>query len=211
MTRGQKRAMREAWPHYGIRFQHDEVLDLDKYFSFSGPLVIEIGFGMGHHLVHLAKQLPEHRILGIEVHRPGLAAPAGKLAVNDCGNVRLIRGDARLVFSDLLPVSIARSIIIQFPDPWPKHGDEHRRLVQPGMLSVLEKILEAGGQCLITTDVADYAEHCRTVFVESAAWEPAMTSDLQAFRVETQYEEKAIREGRKIHELYYRTRHVFRS
>jgi len=54
MTRGQEKALREWWPSYGITFQHDEQIDLDQYFDFDGPLVIEIGFGMGDHLIHLA-------------------------------------------------------------------------------------------------------------------------------------------------------------
>ncbi|MEM1441910.1 MAG: tRNA (guanosine(46)-N7)-methyltransferase TrmB [Verrucomicrobiota bacterium] len=211
VTRGQKRAMREHWSTYGIRFQHDEVLDLDQHFPIEGPLLIEIGFGMGDHLIALATALPDHRILGIEVHRPGLAAATGKASEQQCENVRLIRGDARLVLTDHLPEAIAQAVFIQFPDPWPKPGDERRRLIQPEMLEVLRRTLLPEGECLITTDVDLYASHCRDVFDEAPGWETLTQSGWQAHRITTRYEEKAIAEGRGITELIFRTNSGFCS
>lgn len=205
VTRAQKRAMRDWWPEYGIRFEFDEVIDLDSYYDFDGPLLIEIGFGMGDHLTHLAESLPDHRILGIEVHRPGLAAATLKAHQSGLENVRLIRGDARLVLTDHLPQAIASAILIQFPDPWPKAGDEHRRLVQPEMVETMAKTLLPGGQCLITTDVDDYADHCRAVFAGARGWRESKHSDLQAYRMETLYESKAKSAGSFVTDLCYQT------
>lgn len=205
MTRAQKRAMRESWPIYGIRFQHDEILDLDACFVSKGPLVIEIGFGMGDHLVSLAKANPDYRVLGLEVHRPGLAAAAAKAAQNECHNVRLIRGDARLILSDHLAGSIASAVLVQFPDPWPKEGDEHRRLIQPDILNLLDQTLVSGGECCITTDVVSYANHCREVFSESEKWIEIENPRFRHERAATLYERKAIEAGRDITELCYET------
>lgn len=209
MTRAHKRAMREHWPTYGIRYQYDEVLDLQSHFETNGPLLIEIGFGMGDHLISLAADLPDHRILGIEVHRPGLAAAAAKAAKHSCDNVRLIRGDARLVLTDHLPKAIATAVFLQFPDPWPKAGDEHRRLIQPEMLEVLRESLLPGGECLLLTDVALYADHCRNTFGGAPGWEAVDHSNWHSHRIATLYEEKAIAEGRTITELIFRTNSGF--
>lgn len=211
MTRAQKRAMRESWPEFGIRFRFDETISLDSHFELEGPLLIEIGFGMGDHLVHLAQSLPDYRIVGIEVHRPGLAAATAKAASAGLKNIKLIRGDARLVLTDHLPASIAQAIIIQFPDPWPKPGDELRRLIQPGMLETMHQTLVQGGECLVTTDVDDYANHCRTVFSESTDWTPVERSHWQVHRIETLYEQKALAEGRTITEMIFRTNSGFQS
>ncbi len=205
VTRGQKRAMRDHWDRFGIRFQHGEILDLDSHFDFEGPLIIEIGFGMGDHLIHLAKSLPDHRIFGIEVHRPGLAAATGKAAEAELKNLQLIRGDARLVLTDYLPESIATAIIIQFPDPWPKPGDEHRRLVQQDLLEIMHRTLTETGECLIATDVDVYADHCRAVFSQDDRWKLLEHSRLQLHRIETLYESKAIEAGRKITDMCYQT------
>ena len=145
MTRGQKRALREWWPAYGITFRHDEVIDLGQHFDSDGPLVIEIGFGMGDHLFNLATSLPGHRILGIEVHRPGLAAATQKIHDAELSNVRIMRGDARLILTDHLAGRIADAVIIQFPDPWPKTRHAKRRIFTPSMLDKLAFCLKPGG------------------------------------------------------------------
>jgi len=182
------------------------MIDLDSFYEVEGPLIIEIGFGMGDHLVHLAGSMPDHRFLGIEVHRPGLAAATGKAAAKSLTNLRLIRGDARLVLTDYLRDSIASAIIIQFPDPWPKPGDEHRRLVQPDLLEIMYGTLQESGECLITTDVDDYATHCEHVFSRDDRWQVVEPSPQQTRSVETLYESRAVEAGRKITDMCYQTR-----
>lgn len=204
VTRAQKRAMKEWWPEYGITFEHGRRIDLDTCFPGSGPLVIEIGFGMGDHLVSLAAARPDCRVLGVEVHRPGLAAATMKIHESGCSNVRLIRGDARLVLSDHLHGQIADAIFVQFPDPWPKPGSGHRRLIQPGMVEVMKNILQPGGEFLLTTDVEEYADHCRKVFAEGKGWKETGFSSWHQYRIRTPYEEKGLKNGHSISELAYR-------
>ncbi|MDF1823559.1 MAG: tRNA (guanosine(46)-N7)-methyltransferase TrmB [Verrucomicrobiales bacterium] len=206
LTKGQKRALQQGWKDFGIVFRHGEMIDLNSAFETEGPLLIEIGFGMGDHLVHLAKHYPNHRILGIEVHRPGLAAATGKLQSGKIENVRLIRGDARLVISDYLPPHLAEAVFIQFPEPWSKEGKTHRRLIQPEMLDLLHRCLIPRGECFIITDMIDYATHCAQLFDTSSQWQKIERSPFEGSRVLTKYEEKALREGREITELCYRTK-----
>lgn len=201
MTRGQKRALREWWPAYGITFRHDDVIDLGQHFESDGPLVIEIGFGMGDHLVNLATSLPGHRILGIEVYRPGLAAATQKIHDAELSNIRIMRGDARLILTDHLAGHIADAVIIQFPDPWPKESDAHRRIVQPGMINIVAERLKPRGELLIVTDVDTYAEHSKNVMKGLNGWMSLEHSSYQDHRVITAYERKAIDAGRSITEL----------
>lgn len=196
ITRAQKNAMREHWPRFGLEFTHGEGLDLDSAFSGKGPLLIEIGFGMGDSLVEVGEARPDWRILGIEVHRPGLAAACGKLAAAGLKNVRIVRGDARLVLEDHLPAGCADLVLARYPEPWPKPGDAHRRLVQPDLAALLRRILVPGGCFLFETDWPDYAVHARAVFAESEDWleeESSFPSDLTG---PTRYLAKAEGEGR---------------
>jgi len=205
LTRGHRRALREWWPRYGIRFEHGRIIDLGTHFrGMEGPLVLEIGFGMGEHLVHLGRAVPDHRILGIEVHRPGLASAVRKIHEAGLENVRVVRGDARLVLTDHLEDQVARAVIVQFPDPWPKPGDEHRRLIQTDFLATLARRVEPGGELLVSTDVPDYAAHCRRIVRESESWEEVPTSDWIAHRIVTPYEARARNEGRGIVDLCFR-------
>lgn len=203
-TRAQKRAQRELWPVYGIPYRFDEMIDPDEWFpDKKGPLIIEIGFGMGDHLVELAKAIPDRSLLGIEVHRPGIAAAMAKAGEAQLKNVRVMRGDARLILTDHFQSRIADAVLIQFPDPWPKPGDAHRRLVQPEMVDLIHDRLHDDGHLLITTDVEEYANHCRTAVAACKGWVEVESSELSNHRVVTQYERKAINEGRAIQELRF--------
>jgi len=203
-TRAQKRAQRELWPVYGIPYRFDEIIDPDEWFpDKTAPLIIEIGFGMGDHLVELAKARPDRSLLGIEVHRPGIAAAMAKADEAQLENLRVMRGDARLILSDHFQSRIAEAVIIQFPDPWPDQGDAHRRLVQPGMVDLIHERLQEEGHLLITSDVEDYANHCRTAVAGCEGWVEVESAELSTHRVVTQYERKAIKEGRAIHELKF--------
>jgi tRNA (guanine-N7-)-methyltransferase len=204
ITRAQKRAMRNLWPEVGIRFEHGKIIDLDEHFPSRGPLVIEIGFGMGDHLVGLAIALPDYRFLGIEVHRPGLAATTGKIHEAGVKNVRLIRGDARLVLSDHLTGEVAEAVLVQFPEPWPKANNEHRRLVQRNMVELIRERLVPDGEFSLATDVAEYARHCEKIFADVSGWRTIKSSRFQDYRIKTMYEQKGLDEGRSIHELAYR-------
>ncbi|MDF1851052.1 MAG: tRNA (guanosine(46)-N7)-methyltransferase TrmB [Verrucomicrobiales bacterium] len=206
VTKAQKRALREWWNEFGLRFEYNKTLDLNAAFPIDGPLVIEIGFGKGDHLIELAQSFPEHRFLGIEVHRPGLAHATALAKEHDCRNVRLLRGDARLILTDHLEPEIASAVMIQFPDPWPKPGDRHRRLLQPGMLDTLYRTLRSGGELLLVTDVEDYAQDSERNLQEAEGWERQISSPWFDHRIETLYESKAREAGRAIHEIAYRRR-----
>ena len=71
LTPSQQRALEELWPSYGVDFG-SELLDFDRVFGHSSPVVLEIGFGNGDSLVQQAVEKPSVNFLGIEVHEPGV-------------------------------------------------------------------------------------------------------------------------------------------
>ena len=140
MTRGQRRDYRELWPRYGLEYRHGEFLDLGL-----APVRLEIGFGKGENLVARAAAEPGERFVGIEVHKPGIATALASIRDAGLENVRLVRGDARLVLEDYLEGRCLAGVEILFPDPWPKPGDEHRRLFQAGLEGGVEVCVEDDG------------------------------------------------------------------
>lgn len=197
MTPRQKRAVRDHWSSFGLEFRYGEWIDLRSAFPEATRLVLEIGFGMGDHLLHLAGQNPESGILGIEVHQPGIGAVLAEASEADLKNLRVIRGDARLVLSDYLDGRIFDEVHIQFPDPWPKQADAHRRLVQPEMIELLASRMKPGAMLHTVTDVETYADHVTEIMSTQKSWQPCSPpSD----RLLTRYEQKGLDENRKIHE-----------
>lgn len=122
----------------------------------SSPLILEIGFGAGEHLVAQARAAPGARFIGVEPFLNGVGACLAKIDEAGVENVRLHAGDARDVLSRLPEASLDR-VDILFPDPWPKTRHHKRRLIQTEVIAELARALRSGGEVRFATDWADYA------------------------------------------------------
>lgn len=208
VTTAQKRAIRRHWPDLGLTFRYGERLDLEQAFGRSAPTTIEVGFGMGEALVAMAASNPERDYLGIEVHRPGLGAALMKIAELGLTNVRLVRGDALLVLSDVLIGPICDALCVFFPDPWPRPKDIGRRLVNPPLMEVLAERMRPGGELHLATDIEGYAQHMMAVVSDRPEWAnphgPGCFAPRPPWRPHTKYELKATAEGRDTWDLSFR-------
>ncbi len=156
ITPAQTDALERLWPRYGLE---PGTLDLAAVFGRRAPLVVEIGFGAGDHLLASAGTRPGHDFLGIEVHRPGAGRVLQQAEKMDLSNLRVLCHDAVEVLRDFLPAGAVDEIVIFFPDPWPKKRHHKRRLIQPAFAQVLAHALRPGGRLRLATDWADYARH----------------------------------------------------
>ena len=98
---------------------------LDLGFAAGRPIWLEVGFGGGEHLVHMAAQNPEVTILGAEPFVNGIAMLLGKIRGAGVTNLWLHPGDVRDLF-DVLPDGCLSKVFLNYPDPWPKA--RHHRL-----------------------------------------------------------------------------------
>ncbi len=158
LTRGQQRAFDELWPRFGLTLPQDGTFDPSEVFDPTRPLYLEIGFGNGETLATLAERHPERNYLGVEVHRPGVGHLLIRLEALGLNNARVLREDAVEVLRRLPAESLA-GVNLFFPDPWHKKRHHKRRIVQPGFLDRLHRVLEPGGRFHAATDWRDYAEH----------------------------------------------------
>ena len=114
-------------------------------------------------------------------------------------NIRLHADDARAVLRWLPEASLARAFIL-FPDPWPKKRHQKRRLVSAGLLRELARVMAAGAELRLATDIGDYARWMLLALLEegSFAWEPEGPSDWRQRPADwpaTRYEQKALKRG----------------
>jgi len=158
MTPAQQRALDELWPHYGADLP-DGYIDPASLFARRAPLHVEIGFGNGETLLHMARAHPEVNYLGIDVHRPGAGRLILKLHSEALDNVRVICADATEVFDRHLPAGAVDAVYVFFPDPWPKKRHHKRRLLQPAFIRILLHVMKHGGMLYLATDWQHYAEH----------------------------------------------------
>lgn len=167
-----------------------------------GPVWLEIGFGGGEHMVHMAQRYPAVRLIGCEPFVNGIAMALGRMREVPVPNLRLHTGDARDLF-DVLPEGCLQRVFLNYPDPWPKSRHHRRRFVTPEHLQPLARCCAAGAEFRIATDIPDYVRQAlaevpragfRLVSNASHAWDDW---------VSTRYEQKALREGRTPHYLTF--------
>ncbi len=178
-----------------------------ELFGREAPLVLEIGFGGGQFLIDLAQKRPFANVLGIEISLPSLRKGAKKVRLAGLNNVLALQGDSKAVLWLLCQPESLFEVFINFPDPWPKSGHQHRRLLNKHFLHLLATRMSAGANLDIATDHADYAEQIsdcleHTPYFDSRLETVFVTTDTQ--RLRTKYESIALAEGRVCH--YYKWR-----
>jgi len=175
--------------------------------DFGGrPVWLEIGFGGGEHLVHMAALHPQVVIIGAEPFINGVAMLLGKIREAGVTNLALHPGDVRDLLDVLPDASIAKAFL-NYPDPWPKARHHRRRFVTPGHLDPLHRVMAPGAEFRVATDIPDYVRQTleevpvagfdRIEHPMDVAWDDWRS---------TRYEHKALREGRAPHYLTFRRR-----
>ena len=135
-------------------------LDLAALFPGKREVWLEIGFGGGEHMVAEAQANPDRGIIGCEHYLNGVAKALAQIQREGVENVRVHHGDARDMLDVLPPGSVARCYLL-YPDPWPKARHAGRRYVNPENLDQLAKVLPAGAELRLATDIEIYWEHAR--------------------------------------------------
>jgi tRNA (guanine-N7-)-methyltransferase len=161
-TTGQAKAF-EVWgPQFLLNYA-PEPLNMAKAFGIEsedavvGPVILEIGFGMGEATAHIAKVRPNDHFLCCEVHEPGVGALLKRIGEQDIHNIRILQHDAVEVIDNMLPLSSIDGVHIFFPDPWHKSRHNKRRLIQAPLIAKLAARLKPGAYIHCATDWEPYA------------------------------------------------------
>jgi tRNA (guanine-N7-)-methyltransferase len=176
-------------------------------FGIERPLILEIGFGRGQFLFHLAQQHPDHNLVGLEVSNRCLTHVENALDRNGIENVRVIHSTAETALHHLFESTSLTQVHINFPDPWFKTKHGHRRLMQGDTLDVLVNRLAPGGLLYLATDIIEYAQMSSELLQATLELENLLNTPWVGSmpgRVTTKYESKAIREGRSCYYFAYR-------
>ncbi len=181
-------------------------LDIAKLFG-DADLWLEIGFGGGEHLVHMADRNPDIGLIGCEPYINGVAMLLGKIRKADVSNLRVHPGDVRDLF-DVLPDQSLAKVFLNYPDPWPKKRHHRRRFVTPEHLEPLARVMKPGAELRVATDIPDYVRQTlEQVPRHGFDWLAECPADWRTpwdDWLSTRYEQKALREGRTPHYLTFR-------
>ncbi|HYO87662.1 MAG TPA: tRNA (guanosine(46)-N7)-methyltransferase TrmB [Candidatus Limnocylindrales bacterium] len=181
-------------------------VDWTDLFGLERTCILEIGFGSGIFLRHLASAHPNASIIGLEISNQSLVKAERAIVRQKLANVRVIHSRAETALAHLFEPASLSQVHINFPDPWFKRGHEHRRLMQRDTLDAIVSRMQPGAELYLATDIFDYAEMSAELLADTpglvnllpSAWASAMPG-----RVMTKYEARALAEGRSCHYFAY--------
>ena len=199
-----------------IAISENVVINSEIFTNPVEKMCLEIGFGGGEHLAGVSLIYPNKGYVGAEVFQNGIAnllslmtgiKQSSQVPENitflsaRSDNVRVFADDVRKLFLQT-PDNTFDEIFLLFPDPWPKNRHADRRFVNQQNIKELARILKKGGRLLIATDHQVYKKWVLQQFRnnEFFYWTAKKSDDWRnppQDWVETKYQKKAIREGRR--------------
>lgn len=205
LTAGQKRAIDKLLPQFIL--SEKQIFDNKKAFGTDHPVCLDIGFGNGESLIHIARMHPEINFVGMEVHSPGVGHLLLKMEEYDLHNIRIYQFDGVEVLKDCFNENSIDALHIYFPDPWHKKRHNKRRLIQqPFIQSVIPKLKDKA-RVHIATDWQEYALHIQQVFAEFTEFKNIENDNgftqKPEWRPITKFERRGINLGHDSYDLVY--------
>jgi tRNA (guanine-N7-)-methyltransferase len=175
--------------------------------SFDGD-ILEIGPGRGDFLLSAAEQLPEKKLVAIELGKRRHFKLIPRIEKKGLANILLIQGNARIVLPRYFKPETFEKTYVLFPDPWPKKRHYMHRLMTVEFITLLAEFLKIGGELYFATDFWPYADWV----VDNVAQVPQLKSqgkpffttiDEMAYYSPSFFEQKWRNEGRAIYYMRY--------
>ena len=113
---------------------------------------LEIGFGNGEFLVHLAREDTQSTYWGIEMSKSCVVRARKRIAAEALPNAHLLCGDARFFLRECCAAGSLDGIYMNFPCPWPKKRHSKRRVSSGSFPSEVARVLKDGGFFELLTD-----------------------------------------------------------
>ena len=168
---------------------------------------LEIGFGNGEYTVQYAEKHPDILLYGVEISQACVlrcARRAGGLK-----NLRIINTDARYMLRELFADETLQKIFMQFPCPWSKNADAHRRVTAKDFSDGLAAVLKVSGTFVMVTDDEPYAHEVWEILGRHEALTAEDFEVNPKREVTTKYERKWLEEGRNIYRVTFRKSRAF--
>ena len=174
-------------------------------FGREAPLHLEVGFGDGRYTVRRAEEVPDADYVGLEISSASIQRARARVARHGVENVRLLKVGANFAVRNLFPPESLQSIVVNFPDPWPKERHVENRLLQRAFFRLAVTRLGANGEIRLATDHPDYLAFARDEALASGVIELREAEPPRAV-FETKYALKWRAQGKPLHYQIFRKR-----
>ena len=167
-------------------------------FPLEKPLVIEVGFGSGRHLLYQAQKNPDKLYIGIEIHQPSIEQVIKQISILGIKNILLLNYDARL-FMEFVPSNIVQQIFVHFPVPWDKKPI--RRVISTAFIKESVRVLDPKGTLELRTDSENYFTYALETFLEANQLDINVKKNLD-IPISSKYEARWKRQEKNIYDIH---------
>ena len=131
-------------------------------FAVDQPLVVELACGRGEFTLGLGLQYPNQNFIGVDIKGSRIWKGSSTATAEGIANVAFLRTQIQQLENFFAPSEISE-LWITFPDPFPRDGDEKRRLTSPKFLEMYKQLVKAGGIIHFKTDNTGLYEYTESV------------------------------------------------
>jgi tRNA (guanine-N7-)-methyltransferase len=180
-------------------------------FENNQPIVVELACGRGEFTVGLARQYPDKNFIGVDIKGSRIWKGSTIAIAEGLNNVAFLRTQIQDLDRFFVKGEISE-LWITFPDPFPRDGDEKRRLTSPRYLEMYKPLIKKGGFVHFKTDntgLFDYSldlvkqrEDCEVILHTHDFY--ASTWKGEHHGIQTKYEKLFSEKGEKIKYLKFR-------
>ncbi len=183
----------------------------EKQFENQNPIVVELACGRGEFTVGLGRVFTDQNFIGVDIKGSRIWKGSSTATEEGIHNVAFLRTQIQQLEKFFAGGEISE-LWITFPDPYPREGDEKRRLTSPRFLEMYKAMLKAGGIVHFKTDNTDLFNYSLELVQSREDIEViGFTSDFYQsewkddhFGIKTKYEKMFSDKGEKIKYLKFR-------
>ena len=189
-------ATTQAKPQYRVILTNPELpLETPEHSQ------LEIGFGNGEFTVQYAEANTDVMLYGIEISQACVLKCARRAA--GLKNLRIINTDARYMLREIFADESLERIFMQFPCPWSKNADAHKRVTAKDFSDGLAAVLKTGGVFEMLTDDEAYSLEVKNILGNHEALKLSGYEINPVRAITTKYERKWLEEGRNIYRVTF--------